>query len=332
MSNTYGDLSLVDRRLIRELDRNCRETYTALSKRLNIPAETIRYRTKLLVESGIISSFYAVVDAGKLGCSVHKVLFKLHNVDEKKVTEIVEYLVGNAVVNWVARFDGIFDLSFTMWASSIAEVSAFVDELKSRFHRYLSRIALAVNIQAEFLARDPVQKGKRRPSPQALYTTPSARYRADELDFAILKILAGNPRMSATAIAKDVGVTSETVGMRIKNLEREKVITGYRIVVDSTKIAEMNLYVLVYLNAVSQDEIQRLMDYCRSLPQVNYIIKALGAWDYELNVETKDILEYRTLMMELTREFSGIIRDYTSLPVSNIYKLMIMPPGAVRTE
>jgi len=65
---------------------------------------------------------------------------------------------------------------------------------------------------------------------------------------------------------------------------------------------------------------------------ITYTIKALGEWDYELNVEVANVGEFRALMMELTREFSDIVRQYYALPVSDIHKFMIMPPGAVCGE
>lgn len=56
-----------------------------------------------------------------------------------------------------------------------------------------------------------------------------------------------------------------------------------------------------------------------------YFIKALGEWDYELNVEVENLDKYRELMMDLTREFSDIIRDYQSFPVSRVFKLTLSP-------
>jgi len=323
-----ANLDSLDLRLIRELDRNARASFTELSKRLNAPSETVRYRLNALIESGIISGFYTVIDAGQLGCSVHKALIKLHNVDEAKVDTIVAYLTNHPFINWVVRMDGNYDLSFTMWARRIGEVSAFIDELKARHYSHVARIALAVNIEADFLTRDPAQRKRRDGEKQARYTVPKQVYHVDEIDFGIMKQLSGNPRIAATAISEVVGVTSETVAKRISNLERRKVIGGYRIVTDPSKIGELNFYVLIYLNLVSADKIAKFVQYCRQHPLVNYLIKALGEWDYELNVEVKSYLEFRSFMMDITREFADIVRDYESMPVSTIYKFMIMPPGA----
>lgn len=328
MSKELPALDSIDKRLIRELDGNARLSFADLAARLKIPPETARYRVNALIESGVITAFYSVIDAGRLGCSVHKALLKLHNVNEAAVSRIVEFLVAHPAVNWVVRMDNVFDLSFTMWVSSIAEVSSFIDELKGRFHQHIARVALSVNIEAEFLSRDPALNRRRESRKRTRYTVPKGRQTIDKADFEILSILGSNPRAAATAIAAKVGLTSETVAKRITGLERRGIITAYRLVVDSSKLGEANFYILVYMNVTSSKRRDEFVELCRANPRVNYLIKALGEWDYELNVEVKDMAECRTLMMELTKEFSDIIRDYVSIPVGAIYKFMIMPPAA----
>jgi Lrp/AsnC family leucine-responsive transcriptional regulator len=319
------ELDKLDRRLLRELDRNSRQSFASLAARLRISAETARYRVNSLVQSGVISRFFTVVDAGKLGSSVHKVLLKLHNVDEKRVQEIIKFLVTNPAVNWVVRFDGIYDLGFTIWTTKLVELSRFLDELKNRYSPFLTRLSLATNIEADFLVRDYFADGMRREEKQAAYTTPQAELQVDSLDRKILNALSRNPRAPATEIAAAAGVTSETIQQRIRRLERNRVITGYRIVVDSAVLEEFNYYLLVYLNYVSRSEIERFEKFCRGHPLVTYVIKALGEWDYELNIEAPAVAVYRDFMMELTRDFSGIVRDHIGIPVGRIYKFTIMP-------
>ena len=331
MGKPFASLDAIDRKLITELDRNARVSYSHLAARLDIPAETLRYRLTTLLDRGAISAFYTVIDAGQLGCSVHKGLIKLHNVDEERVERIIAYLVKHPLINWVVRLDGAFDVSFTLWASTLAEVSSFIDEFKSKFHIYITKVALAVNIEAEFLPREFGGRGRKNLARQARYSVSQSAYRLDDTDLAILRALASDPRAPATEIARTAKVTSETVAKRMANMEEHRIIGGYRLVLDSSLLGEQNFYVLVYLNLVSKDKIEKFVQYCREQLAVNYIIKALGEWDYELNVEVANFLECRTLMMDLTRQFSEIIRDYAAMPVSKIHKFMIMPPGALRT-
>jgi Lrp/AsnC family leucine-responsive transcriptional regulator len=324
-SNKSVILDLLDRKLLQELDGDSTLSFSLLAKKLKSPPETLRYRYNSLTESGVIQFEYAVVDAGKLGSGVHKILLKLHNVDEQKVSQIIAALTSHPKVNWVARFDGVYDIGFTIWIEQLRELSEFIDWLREKFHNFLNRVVFAVNIEAEFFPRDFSQNPKYRTSKQAAYTTPKDRHRCDELDLFILRKLAKAPRTSNVEIAEAANVTSETVGLRVSRLEKAKVITGYRLVVDCQKLGWINYYVFLNLKHVSAEKRGKLVEFCRKHPLVNYLIKALGEWDYELNVEARNTEEYRKLMMEITKEFSEIVRDYYAVPVVRLHKFSVLP-------
>ena len=50
------------------------------------------------------------------------------------------------------------------------------------------------------------------------------------------------------------------------------------------------------------------------------MIKSLGAWDYEINVEVASIDDYRNLMQILNREFADIVQQTTGMLVRTIHK------------
>ncbi len=326
MGIDFHSLDQLDRRLLFELDCDSRQGYRALARKLRSAQETIRYRVQRLVDHGVIFNFLSVIDAGKLQTSYNKVLLKLHNVDESKVEKIIRYLVEQEPVNWVARFDGLYDVSFTIRIRQIHELSDFVDEFRKKFSGHLQRLHFATNIEIEYLPRSYLV-GK---SPRSARIAPSQVYRPspssiDSIDRKILRILATNARASATQIGKELRLSSETIGLRIRKLEKSGVLSRYRIVLNNAALKQVNYYILLYLNYVSEKRLQAFIEYLRDLPRLVYFIKALGEWDYELNLEVENIAQYREIMMGLTREFSDIVRDYHGMPVSNVYKFTIAP-------
>lgn len=323
--NKLSKLDKLDRRLLYELDLNSRQSYALLGRKLGIPAETARYRLNNLLEREIISGFLTVIDAGKLGNNYYKVLIKLHNVNEQRVAHIISYLAAQDPVNWVARMDGPFDIGFTIRIRRLSELSAFIDTLKDKYTENIHRLTFAVNIEVEFLTREYLVNRARKPGKRTSYTTPLESYRADETDLAILRSIANNTRINSTDIAKDIELSSETVNQRIRKLEREGVITRYRYYLNSAAVGNVNYYILIFLNYVSEQRRNEFVRYCRSHNRVDYLIKALGEWDYELNVEVDDLAQYRELIMDITRKFSDIVRDYVGMPVSQVYKFTLAP-------
>ena len=318
-------LDKTDRRLLLELDRNSREPFATISKRLRVSEETLRYRFARLEETKIILSTLAVIDAGKLGASYFKVLIKLHNIDESTVSKLIRSLTDNASVNWVARLDGLYDVGFTIRVERIVELSNFLDQLKSNNHQYIHRLVVAINIQVDFLPRDYLLQRTSRIDKRVAYTTPKALVTVDELDSAILRILATDTRKPAAAIARTTGVTTETILQRIRKLEERGVILRYIITLNPGAAGILNYYTLLYLNNVSEERLGEFREHCLRHPNMVYLIKALGEWDFELNVEVEDVREYRALMMDLTRQFSDIIRDYYTLHVLELHKFTLAP-------
>ena len=324
MSKEIETLDKLDRKLLRELDKDSRQSFADLGRTLRIPAETARYRFHSLLQRKLISRTIALIDSGKLGNSYYKVLLKLYNVNETQVLKIIETLVAHDAVNWVARTDGLFDIAFTIRVRQILELSEFIDRLKEDYRRFILRMGMAVNIKVEFSVRDYLVSNKRTSS-VVTYTAPAEPHTVDETDLAILRQLSSDTRRSGASIGAELKLSVETILHRIQKLERGGIITRYTILPNLSRIGIVNYYVFLYFSQASQERILEFVDYCRQQIHINYFIKALGEWDYELNIEVESLPQYREVMMDLTREFSDIIRDYLSLPVTGLYKFTIAP-------
>ncbi len=324
MSSEIEKLDRLDLRLLRELDFDSRQSHAALSRKLEVPQETVRYRLNSLVERKVIDRFITLIDAGRLGDTYYKILLKLYNVNEVQVLTIIRQLAGFEAVNWIARTDGIFDIAFTIRVRKLLELSEFVDRLKLEYRQFIHRITFAVNIRAEFAVRDYFVS-KKRLATGVGYTTPERNHEPDELDIRILRLLGNDTRISASSIGERVGLSSEAASQRIRKLERNQIITRYTLLPALARLGIENYYVLLYFSAASQQRIDAFTAYCRQEIRIVYFIKALGEWDYELNLEVHSPGEYREIMMSLTKDFSDIIRDYVSLPVTGLFKFTIVP-------
>ncbi len=310
-----------DKRILRELDVHSRLSYAELGKKLSMPPETIRYRIEKLLKLGIIRNFLPVIDGGRLGYYYYKVFFKLHNVREGDVRDIIETLAADPKICWVVRVDELFDIGFTPRVSNPAEQSSLMDELRRKYSKYLLAWTLSVNVRMEFLTRDHLTGAtSRRPASLGSYSIAKKQLPLDSLNQEIIAALSRNVRASAKDIAAELPVSPDTVLDRIRLLEREKVIVRYSYVPDFEMLGYFNYYVLIYLNELTVDREEAFVAFCRRQPNIVYMIKALGSWDYELNVEVSSIDGYRNLMQMLHREFSDIVQQTKGILVRRIHK------------
>lgn len=70
----------------------------------------------------------------------------------------------------------------------------------------------------------------------------------DNIDFQILQILSENSRMQWKDIGKQIHMTGQAVGNRIKRLENNGVIKAYSVIVDEMKLGlSYTAFVIIYM-------------------------------------------------------------------------------------
>ena len=77
-------LDLTDRKILAELDKNCRISNSALAKKVNKSREAVKYRIQQLQKRGIIEKFITSINPNKLGFYMFKVYLKLENIPEER--------------------------------------------------------------------------------------------------------------------------------------------------------------------------------------------------------------------------------------------------------
>jgi len=309
-----------DRKILYELDKNSRVSYSNIAKAVRLSQETVRYRVSNMLKKGIINKFFTVVDSARLGYAFYKVLIKLHNVDAERIQEIVSYLQKKDSVVWIVSIDGSYDLGFAVKVTNVIELSNLIEDLNEKYNMFISRRVISINIIGEYLLRDYFINKERQIKEQVSYTAQFKPYKIDEKDKEIIRQLTKDSRISAIDIAKKLNISSDSVIQRLRKLEKEKVITRYNIVLNHNKLKQLQYKILLYLNHVSPEKIRSFINYCRTKSNIVYIIKSLGEWDYELDIEVENVEDYRRVMRDLTKEFSEIINDYNALIITKIHK------------
>src|SRR3989338_3831479 len=109
-------LDVNDRKIIYELDRNSRQSFSSVGKKVRLSKEVVNYRVKRLQELGVLKGFYTVIDLAKLGYDSYRVYFKLTETSPEKQAEIIEHFRAKKGVWWLCSFMGEWDIAFATWA------------------------------------------------------------------------------------------------------------------------------------------------------------------------------------------------------------------------
>lgn len=309
-----------DRRLLLELDKHCRRPLKDLARLSGGAIETTRYRIERLTDSGIIKNFLTVVDGGRLGFYYYKVFFRFFNVDERKIQSIIEDLKSDPRICWVVRIDGNYDVGFTPRVHNPREQSEILEKFRWKYSKYIKRWTQSVNLRMDFMSRDYLLTDNTRSSALGSYSSDKQNLILDEAANLVLSELARTPRASASSIAARCKLSVDTVLSRMRFLEKEKVIVRYSLVTDVQVMEHVNFYVLIYLNNTSASREKAFVAFCQKHPNIVYLIKSLGEWDYELSIEAPSVSKYREVMNSLSKEFSDIVQEYSGMMVERLEK------------
>ncbi len=311
------NLDLKDKRLLWELDGNSRAPISFLAKKIKLSKEATRYRLNHLVEAGVIAKFYSVIDTSKLGKYVTRCFMKLQNTTQEIEQEVISWLVSNESVVYVESCDGEFDLVFGAWARNVAEYHSFLHTFLSEFGEFISDRQLAIIIEGNYYQRDYLLGKTRRRDGSFIGAVPE-KTKIDEMDLKILAILGESARVSAVDISKKTKLSPDAVRNRIKRLESFGAIQGYVLLLNHSAIEQQHFKVLLKLHNLSVVRVKLLNEYCCIHPKIVYTVKVLGQWEFELNVEVKNVEQFRSILRDFKREFSDVVKDASYV---NLYKM-----------
>ncbi|OCX61196.1 hypothetical protein BFP70_16235 [Thioclava sp. SK-1] len=121
----------------------------------------------------------------------------------------------------------------------------------------------------------------------------------DGYDRKILQALSEEGRLSMTELARRVGLTKTPVQARVKRLEDQGVITGYRAQLNPIRMGLSHIaFVEVRLSDTRELSLKAFNKAVRALPEVEECHMIAGGFDYLLKVRTRDISDYRRVMGE----------------------------------
>ena len=312
--------------IIYHLDQNSRQTNSEIAKKVGLSKQVVGLRIKQLTKEKVISSFYSVIDISKLGFTVHKNFIRFQNLDSGKEKEIIGFLKKHPNVVWVASCDGKFDLAFGTWAKDMQFLDKTLTEINKEFGEYIAERQIATIIRGDYFIRDYLIN-KKQPSSyrESFFGAIPSPIKMDKLDWEILLRLGENSRRTAFDISKEINLSADAIARRIKKLQKSGVIRHYNIVPNESKYPYLHYKVLIGFRNISAKREATLREYCRKNPSIVYIVKSLGPWEFEIDLEVEKSEQFREIMMQLKTTFSDILKDYSTLTIYQVHKYNFCP-------
>jgi len=303
-------LDLTDRKILAELDRNCRIHNSVLAKKVHKSRESVKYRIQQLQKNGVIEKFITSINPNKLGYFMFKVYLKLENIPNER-EKFFDELKHNKDIYWYGVSDGVFDVVFAILSKSTIEYFEKINVLLSKWDYLVVSKVLGTMVDTrqynkKFFTND-------RNGQFVIFGGDTVKNEIDELDYKILNILANEARIPLTELARRVKSTIEIIRGRIKKLEEKQIILNYRIAVDFNKLGLEFFKAIIYFRKLSREDEGSLFEWMRAHPDSLYYIRSLAPWEVEFEFAVENYQHFNEIINDLRKRFPHVIRNYEHL-------------------
>ncbi|MGH1356824.1 MAG: Lrp/AsnC family transcriptional regulator [Thalassovita sp.] len=138
----------------------------------------------------------------------------------------------------------------------------------------------------------------------------------DRIDLKILNVLSMDGRIPVTELAKQVGLSKSPCQVRLKRLQEEGYIQGFRAVMDAAKLGlEHVAFAEVRLTDTSEKALSAFNEAVMDVPEIEQCHMIAGSFDYLLKIRTSDIQSYRRVLGEVisTLPYVGSTSTHVSM-------------------
>ncbi|MBT3690956.1 AsnC family transcriptional regulator [Candidatus Woesearchaeota archaeon] len=312
-------LDIVDKKILTELELNSSIHLNKLAKKVNKSPETTSYRIQRLKEEGILNRTHLIADMSKFGYTTFRVYIKWQYMTLQDKSDFYTYLKQIPQIWTTAQLHGKWDLGFFVGIKHSKEFKKIWNQIEALYKEKIAEYKIAIyslvhNFNKTFLL-DNFDCILQRSSGEQLEIP------HDETDENIIYTYGKDVRQPLHKVAKEVGVSIETVRKRIKRLEREGVIVGYKTDMDLSKLGYQGYRVDFYLKSTKRNK--EIFEYLKNHKNFYQINESIGGAD----IETEIIIENLVLLLEelekIVKRFKDVIKyfehyGYTGFPSLSI--------------
>jgi len=318
-------MDLKDKQILYQLDLGARQSNTQIGKKVGLSKDVVNYRIKNL-EKDVIKGYYTVIDTAKLGYFSFRVYIKFLDVNPEKEKEILDYLVKDKQTFFVINIDGVFDVGFGVWVKDIYEFENFYNNFKKKYVQFIGKESISM-FTSYYISNRSYILDKKVENIIEYGKHKSLKY--DNVDLEILNLISSNARIPVIEISRKLNIPERTIAFRIRRLEKNKIIQGYR--------ALLNLELLNYkyykvdFKLKSILKLKEMISYAKIHPNIVYVNQTIAGSDFEFDLEVEGKKQFLRVIDDLRGKFPEI-REWNYFTVRNYNKLIYFPQNNVDSQ
>ncbi|MCX5480943.1 Lrp/AsnC family transcriptional regulator [Kaistia geumhonensis] len=150
----------------------------------------------------------------------------------------------------------------------------------------------------------------------------------DEFDRRMLAALARDGRLTAVELAERIALSPSAATRRLQRLETERIITGYRAVLDPNALGlGITAFVEISLDRQNDEALKAFEAAARRCPNILSLHLMSGSSDYLLRIVARDLPDFERLHANVLGHLPGVARIESKFALREAIERPLVPIG-----
>ncbi len=305
--NDKARIDETDAKILRQLLRESRTSFTELARNCGITVGAVRMRYKKLWRIGLINGEIMQVNPHSLGYKCISDIGILTTIDDEK--KVIDFLKTKPYIQHIMGLSGKYNITVKVALSDMEELAAILEDLESNpaIQQVDAMIwAEVINMDhPENLVINNSSSLGNETQVASLHSYPSSKppMVLDEIDRKIAKILSARSRTTFRKIAEQTGISTKNVIQRYRKL-RGTVLTQSTITVDLRKLG-FNASAGIFVKVTNKSRIPEIYAEILKIPNLLVAVRVIGLYDLFIVVALQNFQELFDLKNRM-RAMQGI--------------------------
>ena len=301
-----------DLKILKELETNVKISHNQIGKKISRSQQFVDYRIKLMKtkEPDPVFSNQVIINPYKLNMRSFFLLIKLDKL--KDSPNFLEKLKKRKNVNWIIKCGYDYDWIIMLTVKKVDELYDFVSSILKikKVHTYdLKEINKFDMMTHKYITGNLGSIEN---------TVLSEVTDIDGLDKKLLNLLSENLEEKIVNIANKLGVSYKTVQSRIKRLEENGVISGYRTFIHPRPFNHKTHMITFTSNIKSSTDLEIFMKYIQENKYITDSFEFMGRYSNGIIIRTPKVSNYSNIN-ELIDELRSKVPRLEDVTVRRVF-------------
>ncbi|MCD6227450.1 Lrp/AsnC family transcriptional regulator [Candidatus Micrarchaeota archaeon] len=301
-------LDRMDRFILYYLSLNSRASIRDIAKKIEKSPQFVEYRYKRLQK--YINQYIPLIGYEHLGYTT--VTFYLEFTGSiKYVDEIINSIKYRPEVNVIIQSQGSWDIIIGTLFKNTYDIYNGITTINKNFGQKIHSFDTLIHVGASYFGHrylHPESKKIINKIPfTGDWTKKPINIRMTEKKNKVLRMLATDAKISYKEMSERIGCSPDNVRYMIKEMEKEKLIEGYSIILSIPTIYR----IFIKLSNADEKVINKFRQYGYDTIETIQIVRTIGQYNLFYDIYVEDMKMLREWINNLRKKMGEYILDYT---------------------